>query len=475
MAITLKTITGKIVIPGTTTGIRATVTATPMTDSRALTFSADDTISWGPVVGTTDAAGNLPTSFKIPTSSDQQAQLLWRFTAEPIDKHAGLPKSWLMGEYQITDAGTIDLADLIDVDVLGIDTSTYVTIQNYVASAQAAATSAAAASTSAAASATLAQTLVTSDLGTTDGQSFALVSDPNSLTGGHLHETFVALDAATNVLSGKVEVKGAFTNPFDSTVWIAPAVRTDPADLSQALYAVHRVAGDMGAQVHDAMATELIVYSATNTSYLNAFESTVKIEDAGNTIADMRAITANFMFSSDAAGAVTNASVIRAQGAPALPAGLTIDTVYGVYVEQQTRGAENWSVYAPGGNSLFGKVVIDASAATTKDFQFTNAGSLRWIIRMNTTAESGGNSGSDLEFMARTDDAGLHLSPLKIVRSSGQVQVNNGLKVTGAVGFNGNTPIAQRAATADATDLATAITLVNALKADLVAYGLKAS
>jgi hypothetical protein len=44
-----------------------------------------------------------------------------------------------------------------------------------------------------------------------------------------------------------------------------------------------------------------------------------------------------------------------------------------------------------------------------------------------------------------------------------------------AVGFYNTAPIAKRGATADATDLASALTLVNALKADLVAYGLKAS
>lgn len=41
------------------------------------------------------------------------------------------------------------------------------------------------------------------------------------------------------------------------------------------------------------------------------------------------------------------------------------------------------------------------------------------------------------------------------------------------VGFLGAAGSARRGATADATDLATAITLVNALKADLIAYGLK--
>jgi hypothetical protein len=41
------------------------------------------------------------------------------------------------------------------------------------------------------------------------------------------------------------------------------------------------------------------------------------------------------------------------------------------------------------------------------------------------------------------------------------------------LGFFGVTPVGKRATTADATDLTTAITLVNALKADLIALGLK--
>lgn len=133
MAITTKTVTGTIVIPGTTTGIRAKVTATPMTNAQALTFAIDDIISWGPVVGHTDAAGLLTSSFKIPTSSDQQAVLVWRFVAEPIDKHAGLPRAWTMGHYEIEGTGEVNLADLVDVDVDAYNPTTLVTMQEYVA------------------------------------------------------------------------------------------------------------------------------------------------------------------------------------------------------------------------------------------------------------------------------------------------------------------------------------------------------
>jgi hypothetical protein len=59
--------------------------------------------------------------------------------------------------------------------------------------------------------------------------------------------------------------------------------------------------------------------------------------------------------------------------------------------------------------------------------------------------------------------------PLRF-RSGGQIAINIG---TSTIGFLGASAIARRATTADATDLATVITLANALKADLVAYGLK--
>jgi len=53
------------------------------------------------------------------------------------------------------------------------------------------------------------------------------------------------------------------------------------------------------------------------------------------------------------------------------------------------------------------------------------------------------------------------------------ISIGGNLFLAGGVGFNGSAPIAKRATTADSTDLASVITLANALKADLVAYGLK--
>lgn len=122
MAITTKTVTGKIVIPGTTVGVRAKVTATPLTEASALTFPADDTISWGPVVTNTNSAGILTPGLVIPTNPSQTG-VLWRIDAAPTDKHVGVPASWTLGQFEITGTGTIDLADMTTVAVTAVPAS----------------------------------------------------------------------------------------------------------------------------------------------------------------------------------------------------------------------------------------------------------------------------------------------------------------------------------------------------------------
>lgn len=66
---------------------------------------------------------------------------------------------------------------------------------------------------------------------------------------------------------------------------------------------------------------------------------------------------------------------------------------------------------------------IDASAETSRDVRFSSAGAYRWILRTNSTAEGGANSGSDFVLVARTD-AGATLSyPFFVKRSTGYIGV----------------------------------------------------
>lgn len=91
---------------------------------------------------------------------------------------------------------------------------------------------------------------------------------------------------------------------------------------------------------------------------------------------------------------------------------------------------------------------------------------------------AGSGSGTPLHFTTLISTSGDTWR----IRKSAAAQIGSeayvdmiALQGTTHIGFLGATPSARRAATPNATDLATAITLVNALKADLIAFGLKAS
>lgn len=103
------------------------------------------------------------------------------------------------------------------------------------------------------------------------------------------------------------------------------------------------------------------------------------------------------------------------------------------------------------------RFIIDSRAGGSgradTSIEFRRGGSNKWSV---------GNNAS----------GGL-LDSLDFVSTGGFLPLRLGLTGAAQIGFLGTAPIAKRTATADATDLATVITLANALKADLVAYGLK--
>jgi len=175
---------------------------------------------------------------------------------------------------------------------------------------------------------------------------------------------YAALLAAKNVFTGKTEINGGFTNSYDTDLWIAGPFRNAPTISSQSFYSQGRIGGDLGALVHDGVAAELRITSGTNSTFINALETTLEIGGA-STLADARSITSNFVFDAGLTGTLTTATAIRAQSLPALPSGFTIGTVYGLYVEPQTVGGTNYSIYAPTGTSLFGNVTTTGNESVT--------------------------------------------------------------------------------------------------------------
>lgn len=267
----------------------------------------------------------------------------------------------------------------------------------------------------------------------------------------------------------KIEINGGFTNTLDSYLWIAGAQKTNPTTASQGIYVQHRVSGNAGAVVHDALASELRLNAITNPSFLNAIEASVVLTGGANTIADLRGLTVNMSATGGPTGTITAVHGIRVQAIGAL--GPTITTAYGIYVETPTGGATNYAIYAPTGTSRLGiletdgdvtvgilgtgarNLVVNGAAGQTRDLRFNSGGSLRWIIRANSTAEGGANAGSDLEIISR-DDTGANIgTALTIFRSTRGIQLG-----TGPLGFFGRTPVAKKTGWATATGTATRTT-----------------
>lgn len=66
---------------------------------------------------------------------------------------------------------------------------------------------------------------------------------------------------------------------------------------------------------------------------------------------------------------------------------------------------------------------INGAAASNRDFYFTTAGSLRWVVRANSDAESGSDVGSDFYIINRDDSGNFLSNAFFIKRSSGNVVV----------------------------------------------------
>lgn len=66
-----------------------------------------------------------------------------------------------------------------------------------------------------------------------------------------------------------------------------------------------------------------------------------------------------------------------------------------------------------------GYSAITGAAATTRRLRYQTAGVDRWVIEANQTAESGGNTGSDLSFQSFTDGGSFIEEVFAITRSTG--------------------------------------------------------
>lgn len=305
------------------------------------------------------------------------------------------------------------------------------------------------------------------------------------LTSAAMESPLSELDTAiVDLFSGasKKALNGGFTNSYDTDLWIARAQRSNPSLNAQALYAQLRVTGNMGALTHDGGAFEIRVNAATNTTFLNALEAGAIVTGGANTISDMRAFTANFHTEGTPSGTITAVKVIQAQTIPALTGTIAITTAYSLYVEAQTVAATNYSIYAPTGLTHLGTLEVEGDvtlglnaagvdriihisrpAGKNADLRFDSSGSVRWILRVTSGAESGSNAGSDFQLMARDDSGGAIATVLTITRSTGGVGFANT-----PIGFFGTSPQSKKTVTGSRASNAALASLLT----QLAGYGL---
>lgn len=131
MAMTYATISGKITRPGSNIGIRARVTATPMTTASVLEFPDEDRITWGPETAETDNIGVLST-LKIPLNHGMP-ELYWRIVVEPIDRIPGVSK-WTVGTFPITASARLE--DLVEIDTIAVNAEILVSLTDLVSDAE---------------------------------------------------------------------------------------------------------------------------------------------------------------------------------------------------------------------------------------------------------------------------------------------------------------------------------------------------
>lgn len=127
-------------------------------------------------------------------------------------------------------------------------------------------------------------------------------------------------------------------------------------------------------------------------------------------------------------------------------------------------------------------VLVDTDLANQRGtLRYSVHGTVRWDFGTNGTAESGSNAGSEIE-LGFTNDAGSRSVVYGAKRTNGgecflrgrvQIATTYAGDGSGRLGFFDAAAIARPTGTpADATDLATALALVNSLKAKLISLGL---
>jgi hypothetical protein len=102
-----------------------------------------------------------------------------------------------------------------------------------------------------------------------------------------------------------------------------------------------------------------------------------------------------------------------------------------------------------GGDSVSNPVfTINGAAGSVRDMRFMSAGVLRWIFRVDNTAESGSNAGSDFVLSSRNDAGAALATAFTVTRSNSSINfggtIDSSSSTTGAVTTAGGLGVAKK-------------------------------
>lgn len=316
------------------------------------------------------------------------------------------------------------------------------------------------------------------------------VTVPTSAAAKTLSGTYVPLAGDATITGtktigpgGKIDLNGGYgAHAFDVDMAIRGVPRENPTVATLGLYVQHRMQGLMPSGItQEAAALELRVNTidASGAALIGA-EFTTVITGGACTIADLRGATISGHFEGTPSGTITKYTGMKIQNLHALSGTLTVTEAYGLIVDQQTRAATNYTIYAPAGKTVLGVVdttgditmgsaskagiglILSTTTGTNPAIYLVKGGNNRWIL-WTAGSEGGSNTGSDFQFIARSDTGTNLGTALTITRANRQVTTGAALMVTGSVGFYGTNPVAKPEVTGSHGGNAALISLLNAL------------
>jgi len=167
------------------------------------------------------------------------------------------------------------------------------------------------------------------------------------------------LASEINTFTGKLQIKAPeFNDPYISALYIGRPNQESPTTNTQGIYVQHRVKGNLHGQVQDAIIAELRLNECSNGAQGdNGLEASIVVTGGLMELEHLNGVDANFHTEGTPTGEIKEVALLRATEVSEKAAELTIGKLCSMHLDKQTKGTVNYTIHAPEGNSVIGKLV----------------------------------------------------------------------------------------------------------------------